>query len=542
MNFGNFNYEPKPVQESDISNFIKMYELDENHHISEKAISRYFTTKEKYQEILGKVEEICRINSSTPKREVFEFIQAGLQEHNKGIQAAVFRLIRKDFISDKVKICLISLGLDCVNIEVQREASERLQRYRSSDLISQESKDEFHQKVFENLKELITNNNPNDLEFINEVIFTLPSRQDELRELLSQNSRLGLSSNDSRTREISVKNLVLCADRYERSVIIIECLQNEYADVQHMAGKMMEMIPDEDALIILPKCLSHPNSMVQVSAVKSILGAWVSSLSEDQKIDIIKTGMQHRNTGVQQLCAKYGDQLGLHETMPEFTEWILELITPGFDSNDSAQCQFAIDLINYAPKDEKENLFKIAIEKGMEKFLVNSPLYKSNELSRERFSRKIFINKHSSGSILFGGNLIGKSIMRRISELEALVAWQKAYEDYPAWQRNGFDYVPVEPIQNFNIIDGVANVFVGVLDASVADWYAKTNLFEDEISEQIEKIKKTLKEIGVSHNDDEDRNFCLYFIRDEQGNPDFSIPPRVYIIDFELALLDANQS
>lgn len=522
------------------SNFEKMYEIDENNPVSEYEIQRYKHSKEKYFDILKKIEEISQLDASMPEDKMVEFILEKLYEPNQGIQSAAFRLTQSDFITDEGKVILIPYGLNHSNIEVQREACELLGGYRGANFIPLEKREELHQKAFQLIKKIILNNNPDELEFIQEMIYTLPSGQKELWDLLTEQSKAGLLSEDSNTREISTKNLILSAEKGDRTALVVEGLKNLHSDIQHISAKMIEYIPDEDRLDILPQCLEHINQNVQVAAIKSTLGAMISFLSNEQKVDIVLKGMNHKNKDVQLLCAKYGERLGLHKTMPEFNSWIVGLVMNGFDGNDSQQKQFASDLISYAPEDEKSTLFDLAIKKGLGRYLIDSPLYKSNAISSDKFSRKVFMNKKDSGSILFGGNLKGKTILRRINRLEALVAWQKAYESYSTWKDAGFDYVPIEPIQSFNIADdGVASVYAGILDINVTEWYSKTNLFKDEISEQIANIQATLKENGISHNDDDDRNFCLRFSRNDDEEPDFSADavPRVYIIDFEFASL-----
>lgn len=525
------------------ANFLKMYEIDKNNPVTEHQIERYKRSKEKYSEIFKKIEEISQLDASKLEGNINEYILEGLDESNKGVQAAAFRLTRSDSISDEDKISLIPYGINHSNIEVQKEAFKLLKKYRNSNFISPEKENDLNQKAFQNIKNIILNNNGEELEFVQEMIMTLSSGQEELRHLLAEKSKVGLDSEDSRTREISIKNLILSTEKKDRTALVVEGLKNPNSDIQQVSAKMIEYIYDEDMLDILPQCLEHPNPNVQVAAIKSTLGTMVSFLSEEDKVNIVLKGMGHKNKNVQLLCAKYGERLGLHETMSEFNSWILGLVTDGFDSDDTQQKQFATDLISYAPENEKSNLFNLAIKKGLGGYLINSPLYKSNSISSDKFSRNVFVNKEDSGSTLFGGNLKGKTILRRINEIEALVAWEKAYEDYSVWEAVGFDYVPVEPIQSFNISDnGVASVYAGILDINVAEWSSKTNLFKDEISKQITKIKETLKENGISHNDDDDRNFCLKFSRNDNGEPDLGVDavPRVYIIDFELARLNTN--
>jgi len=83
----------------------------------------------------------------------------------------------------------------------------------------------------------------------------------------------------------------------------------------------------------------------------------------------------------------------------------------------------------------------------------------------------------------------------------------------------------------------LVDVFSGVLDLSFRQWEKiSTGLFVDELREQRGKIISVLKSQGITHGHTHDGNFVLRFFRDENGNPDINKTPRIYAIDFDMAV------
>ena len=216
----------------------------------------------------------------------------------------------------------------------------------------------------------------------------------------------------------------------------------------------------------------------------------------------------------------------------EIRKYILEL----FDDSNQKIRKIATELISSVPREEKENLFQIAIDKGLTKELIESPLYDKYDINKDEFSRELF-DKTGSKTILIGGPLMGKTIIRNMTP-RTFLSWKKLFEDYELWKRNKFDYVPIEPIQSYRLNkEGMVEVYSGVLDLNLEQWFSKTSKFKTEIENQEEKIKEALKEVGIVHGHAHIRNFCLRFFRDKNGNPDLNIAPRVYLIDFDKAIL-----
>lgn len=120
----------------------------------------------------------------------------------------------------------------------------------------------------------------------------------------------------------------------------------------------------------------------------------------------------------------------------------------------------------------------------------------------------------------------------------AFLAWQKIYENHQVWENNGFDYVPIEPIQSYRLNKkGLVDVFSGVLDLSLAKWLEySSRMFEEELTKQRDKIISVLESQNISHGHTHNYNFVLRFFRNKDGNPDLNQVPRLYAIDFDAAV------
>ncbi len=164
---------------------------------------------------------------------------------------------------------------------------------------------------------------------------------------------------------------------------------------------------------------------------------------------------------------------------------------------------------------------------------IKTPLYKKNNIGDSVFAREEF-TKTGSETTLLGGSLKEKIIIRHIDPAHFL-SWKELYEDSVFWRDHGFDYVPIEPIVSYRLEEkeGRVAVFSGVLDLNLAQWTSVSNLFQKELDEQRQKILRALRDRGFRHGHDHRRNFCLRFMRDENGKPRLDVSPRLYMIDFD---------
>ncbi|MDD2656412.1 MAG: hypothetical protein PHQ18_02480 [Patescibacteria group bacterium] len=219
--------------------------------------------------------------------------------------------------------------------------------------------------------------------------------------------------------------------------------------------------------------------------------------------------------------------------------------------------------------DEQEESIDLDLEQSLKDLAKYSDLYKSFVPLKEGDDETKFVvrskqNKTGPRTILLDKvpgtgkdedlkiedleSLKGKVIIRELP-IYAVEAWKKAYESYGFWNSKGFDYVPIEPIVNISPnLKGIhVDVYTGVIQGpSVFRWKEKKDLspkntdhylFSKKIDEQMESIKNALQELGISHGHIHEGNFVLLFYKDKEGNPDLTRCPRVYLIDFDEAVL-----
>ncbi|NTW30491.1 MAG: hypothetical protein HGA33_04375 [Candidatus Moranbacteria bacterium] len=172
---------------------------------------------------------------------------------------------------------------------------------------------------------------------------------------------------------------------------------------------------------------------------------------------------------------------------------------------------------------------------GLSEPVSLSSLYRDVE---EGFMRRDF-QKSGSGLTLLGryssNDFKGRVIIRHV-EFRHFLAWKRLYDDYFFWKKNGFEYVPIEPIISFSIKnDCMTDVYTGVLDTSLEDWLKTSTEWNDELIKQKRKIKRALREYGYWHGHEHDGNFCVRFARDHEGKVDRVKMPRLYLIDFDEA-------
>lgn len=168
---------------------------------------------------------------------------------------------------------------------------------------------------------------------------------------------------------------------------------------------------------------------------------------------------------------------------------------------------------------------------------IATPLYNK---APKRFLRHPFEKDHSETTLL-GERLEGKLIVRHI-RLQAFLAWKAAFEAHETWKEQGFSYVPVEPIVDFRLSkDGnTVDVVTEVLDLNLYKWLSQTDLWAQELQAHRTAIIKVLESksyLTIHHGDCHTNyaNCCLRFEKDENGNPDFSKCPKLYLIDFDRA-------
>jgi hypothetical protein len=176
---------------------------------------------------------------------------------------------------------------------------------------------------------------------------------------------------------------------------------------------------------------------------------------------------------------------------------------------------------------------------------LNPTLYKETKDLEKQFSRKSF-QKTGTKTVFLGGTLRNNAILRIIPN-QAFVSWVKAYSAVKDWKEAGFDYVPIEPILKAGLSEDGKNtrVYAGVLGVSVAAYLRmySTKEHHDSVRQQVETTRKTLQKMNIAHGHDyHDDNFCVLHNRTAEGEIDWTVPPRVYCIDFDRAVVADSPS
>ena len=163
--------------------------------------------------------------------------------------------------------------------------------------------------------------------------------------------------------------------------------------------------------------------------------------------------------------------------------------------------------------------------------------YKQKEsfFSGERNIIRNEFEKTGSRTILLGGKLVGKVIIRIVTK-SAFLSWKKALESENEWKKEGFDYIPVEPILTknekllaFKTKKGQYRVYTAVLGQSLATFLkSSTNQYAEEYLINLRyKITRVLNKLKITHGHTHDSNFCV----ERKDNK-----LRLYIIDFDEAI------
>src|SRR3989339_620490 len=338
--------------------------------------------------------------------------------------------------------------------------------------------------------------------------------------------------------------MIVCAPAQERvslqlliSEKIKQALSQEDPAVQREAAGMIRYAPTQEQVSLIKQALSQKDPSVQREAAVMIECAPAQERVSLQLLisEKIKQALSQKDPTVQREAAEMIWYVPRREIV-SLQLLISEKIKQALSQEDPAVQREAVGMIRYAPAQKRISLVKIASDAGLGNEIVKPPLYYNSNLDRGRFKREKF-HKTGSETTLVGGALKDKLIIRHIKP-RAFLAWQKIYENYQVWQDNGFDYVPIEPIQSYRLNKkGMVDVFSGVLDLSLAEWSEISgNIFIKELEEQRDKIISILESQGIRHGHTHDNNFVLRFFRDQDGNPDLTKVPRLYAIDFDMAV------
>ena len=372
------------------------------------------------------------------------------------------------------------------------------------------------------------------------IFFGTVDSHDDLEKRVSKLIKTGLDNDDIKTQYAYAEMSIFAAnddrDYFEKKVteLIDAGLKNEDAKVQIAYAKMLEYASLEKRADLILTGLNKKDAKVQNAYCQMLEYAPVNEYDrlQEKVYQLVKTGLESNDIAIQKSYAEmiYFVRDGLQ---PSLEEKVYGLVKTGLDSSDINIQKTYVEMIRYTPKNTKNELFKLALEKLGDQ-LFEPPLYRHKEIYEDKFHREKFA-KTGSETTLLGGQLKDKTIVRQINP-KAFLAWQKLYEDHKMWKNENFDYVPIEPIQSYRLNKkGLVDVYSGVLDLSLGVWEGINSDFSQELDAEKNKIISILIKQKVEHGHAHDANFCLKFFRDINGRVDFSRKPRLYLIDFDQA-------
>jgi len=463
--------------------FLKMYEIPGHENISMYHFNRYLNDEKRWGENIRTLATI-QVNKEkiqhALENEQSTLICEALNNPSPQVQKAATEMIR--YTPDKEKAPLIRKALNSSSPEVQKAAAEMIKSIPD--------------------KERVT-----------------------LSQMVTEKIRDALSNSSTEVQKIAAE-MIWYAPLEEKAPLIRKALNSSSPEVQKAAAEMIWRVPLEEQAVLkqmvtekVCKALNSSSPEVQKTALEMI-----QYTPYEERAPLIHDALNSSSPEVQKVAAEMIRYTPDKEKAP--------LIREALNSSSPEAHKIAIRMIrsNFWGG-EQEALLKQALEKAGD-ILIESPLYDRGDIQKERFSRKEFF-KSGSETTLIDGALKDKVIVRYILP-EHFLSWKSLYEDHSFWKENGFDYVPIEPIVSYRLEkDGRVAVFSGVLDLNLKMWQKITSRFGSELEVQKNKILDVLNKKGIEHGHSHDGNFCLRFWRDENGRPDMTKTPRLYLIDFD---------
>lgn len=479
--------------------YISMYDISGQDKITERSFGRYVKDKKQDQKIKDQVEHSAasyeKKIKSAPRDARSGIIQAGLAEEDVSVKLACAALINRASTDTraglrKEVLQLIKAGLAEDDILVQRACAEMIP------------------------------DAPEDA-------------QDNLKKKVSELIQDGFAKEDT-TVQKNCAEMILYAP-YEQRVSFIQAgLAKKDPAVQKAWAEKIVYAPldaqdelREKVSQLIKEGLDKEDPVAQKACVELV---WYAS--QNDQVGFIQAGLAKEDVSVQKAWSEMIEDAPV-DAQAGLREKVMPLVKAGLDKENPATQKISAEMIGHVPLEARKSLFQLA-RKKVGDVLVEPALYTDEEISKDVFQR-IKFPKTGSETTLIGGRLKGKTIIRHLQP-EAFLAWQKLYEDHALWKQEGFDYVPIEPIQSYRLNKkGLVDVYSGVLDLSLGAWQRMSDDFKDELVADEIKIHAILREQSVEHGHPHSDNFCLRFFRDKNGNVDFSKKPRIYLIDFDIA-------
>ncbi len=575
---------------------LGMYRLPGQEEITEHSLERYQKDKENFKnEAKGYHTEIPitikDILAEAPISKMSEIIKEGLKSKDMREQLDCAEKIGYVKIEDRSELIQIGLQSDFPEVRwkcawligyLPKEKKSSMYSHLSS-LISEklDSKNIALAEEFAGLIKFVPGNTippllQKGLESNNLTIqklcasniwnISLESKNEEeiLTKKVSSIIEKGLKSENENDRLISA-SMIEYASIEKRASFTRDLLMNGTEKLQEMAAEMIHSSPRNEIASLIQIGLDNQSRDVQKKTVSAIEFA-----TENERAALFEKALSIENAEIHKICAMNIDSISNNQDRAPLYLHLSQILEKGLASDDEESAKIytmtihslpekywpslleaglknihptiqsrCLKMIHLLQDNEKEKLFDLA-KKQLGNNVVESRLYEGGNISEDNFSRKDFL-KTGSELTLIGGDLKNKTVLREI-EINPFLVWQRLFEDYQLWKDNGFDYVPIEPIQSFKMTDsGMADVYSGVLDLSFYDWYQMTEDFRDELTKDRNMILRVLRDNAIIHGHPHDNNFSLKFFHDENGNVDFTKKPRIYLIDFDQAENPENE-
>ncbi len=470
--------------EEKLPEYIKMYEISGHGPITRHDLERYERCK-KQDEIIAKYAD--NILNNLPNRldwvgreQIVKAVRDGLKssdfEEQKKAALALFWTIGSDERRE-----LIVLGLKTPFIEVLQEVVNNIGGYDTEEVV-------LAGMAIDRLKP--------------EMIKTVLESGSVGEKLVAAKLVTWMECHGQHDSRV-IRELKETIDKNAREILESPQVKEHY--------KALEMIwcgLNPKSIETIKLCLASPDIEVQSDA---IFNMGYNDYGEDEEYSLRKMIVERIREDL------YGATFDELETISDF-------------------------MLDEVPSEDREALREEIVHAqnailGEAKHSADTPLYRDENFKDVDLARTPF-QKTGSETTLLGGKLKNKIIIRHIAP-EAFLLWQRLYEDYELWRREGFDYVPIEPIQayRFNRKDKMVEVASGVLDLNLYEWaYERKSKFAKELLFEADKIEHILEKLNIRHGHVHYGNFCLRFFRGKNGKPNLNRKPRVYLIDFDQAV------
>src|SRR3989339_1681062 len=463
------------IENPPISIPIEMYQVsghgdpDSKKYLRDKKQDNLIRSAAKKYGLLDKIQ-------NAPEQERVLLIKQALSQEDPSVQREAARMIRYAPEQEQVSLWLlisekIKQALFQKDPTVQREAAMIIWYAPAQEQVSL-------------INQALSQKDPAVQREAAAMIVCAPAQERvSLQLLISEKIKQALSQEDPAVQR-EAAGIIRYAPTQEQVSLIKQALSQKDPSVQREAVRMIRYAPTQEQVSLIKQALSQKDPSVQREAAVMIECAPAQERVSLQLLisEKIKQALSQKDPTVQREAAEMIWYVPRREIV-SLQLLISEKIKQALSQEDPAVQREAVGMIRDAPAQKRISLVKIASDAGLGNEIVKPPLYYNSNLDRGRFKREKF-HKTGSETTLVGGALKDKLIIRHIKP-RAFLAWQKIYENYQVWQDNGFDYVPIEPIQSYRLNKkGMVDVFSGVLDLSLAEWSEISgNIFIKELEE-----------------------------------------------------------